>query len=366
MTHEPSLPPALPSPSSQGSELDLSQAAALAGCSSNQSRSILDARECFSRLKLETLSTFGRAVGPVVQPYLRSLATESARDSLSEPEKRALQRLALLETQATELVTSAESPLKPLGASAELLLRDAFYCILDQANDRASDPLVFRATVCPDYPTDDQGRYLTRGGLGTAPGLSALKIFEGSLALIHLMTQNQLPVVLELCYADIEALDPVMISKSGVAGEEFLERVRQSAANAQMLLHDRMQALGVGAAVRAGSMIGLLGETDSSDALTRLSGASITSSQVQGIATFRSSFYGRFFQEQARGQDLGEFFQARAAKDIDDHLRLGQVTARERSDGVRVTLVTMSVPALARYLRHGNAAVPVLGIQQSY
>lgn len=325
-----------------------------------------DGRACMQRLKTEVYSKFGPALISVLQPFLRELAFNLRRDCLSEPEKTAISGLAQVQSALQKMGAGDDGMLKPVGGSADIFLRDVFAVLLEQVNEQYGNPLIIRSTVCPDYPTDGNGHYLSRGGLGTQPGLSAEKIVEAVRPLLAEMSARGVPTVLELCYADIECLDAILLKKSGVERGEFQRRVDESGKQAQERFQAELSGAGMAVAVRAGSMIKLLGEADEQGVQARVSAAGIGRDLIGGIASHRRSFYSRFFANEARGFDVGEFYDARAAKDVDEHVRLGNAVAAERAQGEKVTLVTMSIPALARYLRHHNDGVAVLAIRQDY
>ncbi len=327
---------------------------------------IPEGRECLARLKNELHACFANSLVGPLQPYLRQLAFESHRDSFSVPEKIALSGLVPIADYLRQETQAATGSLKPVGGSGDLFLRDVFYCLLDVANERSGNPLILRCTACPDYETDGDGHYVSRGGLGSSPGLAALKIVALVSPLLRQLSQQSIPTILELSYADIEALDPVLLMKSGVDTHEFQRRVDQSAAHAVERFSAELGQSGLQIAVRAGSMRALLGDEPSFPLQERLGMAGVTSSQISGIASHRRNFYSRFFRDQSQGFEVGEFYDARAAKDIDDHVRLGRATELQRKAGERLSLVTMSIPALAKYLRHGNDQVPVLALRQEY
>lgn len=330
-------------------------------------RAVPDGRECLARTKSEVFSLFGGAMVSVLQPYLREIGFVQRRDSLSEPEKSALGSLVSVHAFLNGMAESENGILKPIGGSGDIFLRDVFYALLDRENDRAGNPLLLRATVCPDYETDGQGHYTSRGALGQNPGLCAEKTVEALKPLLAELSAHNLPVVLELCYADIEALDPIMLQKSKTEDvADFQRRVDESGRRAEERFRAEFSEQQLNVAVRAGSMRRIIGDSAEPNISERLKAVAIGSSQIGGIASHRSTFYSSFFADQYRGRDVGEFYAQRAAKDIDDHVRLGQAAALDRRQGERVSIVTMSIPALAKYLRHGSDSVPVLTVRQDY
>jgi hypothetical protein len=310
---------------------------------------------------------FGKRVVALAQPLLREAVFEQGRDALSPAEVRALAALPKFDALLERLAGEGARAIKPIGGSADLLLRDILVCLCQRERGVHSNPIIVSATACPDYQTDGHGHYVAAGGLHAGVGLSAEKIVEALTPLLHGISRENVPVLLELCYADIEAFDPVTLEKSGLSQPEFLAMVKESCNNAQAIFAGAFHAVGLDCGLRVRAMSEFMPRNDPEGLLEGLRTRGIRNDEVLGIANHRYGFYARFFESQMRrAGDSMEFAVARAARDIDDHVRLNHVLGSRRSEGELVNVATMSIPALAKYLRHNNPELPAFAVQQDY
>lgn len=310
---------------------------------------------------------FGKRVVALAQPLIREAVFEQGRNALTSAEIRALADLPKFDALLENLGIAGAHSIKPIGGSADLLLKDILSCLCQRERGAHSNPIIVSATACPDYTTDGHGHYVAAGGLHAGVGLSAEKIVEALTPLLHGISRENVPVLLELCYADIEAFDPVTLEKSGLSQPEFLATVKESCCNAQAIFAGAFHAAGLDCGLRVRAMSEFMPRSAPEGLLEGLREVGVLNDEVHGIANHRYSFYARFFESQLRraGDSMG-FAVSRAARDIDDHVRLNEALGARRREGELVSVATMSIPALAKYLRHNNPDLPAFAVQQDY
>lgn len=310
-------------------------------------------------LQKELRSQFGTEVARVAGGYIRDVMHREGRTHLDSHEHKAVSDLGVIAQQ----IASQHRAILP-GHSAISILSDAFAALLKLHAGQTPQPLHFLATTCPDYPFDPATEsYLTEGGVGDGVGLCAMLLIRGASPLLNTFAQRKVPLVFDLCFADIEGQDPHMLSKARLSPQAFLERLTRSASAASEYCREKFRSDGIDAEVRSSFMTSLiatlphiLGPTD------------VPASRRDGIMTTRLVFYRRFFAEQIQAhRDPLTFYQARATKDILDHVNVGRAIALGRAQGRPQTLVTLSAPALANLFQFGSREhVPVVRLAQSY
>lgn len=319
----------------------------------------------FTSLKTETVQQFGRTVMTAGQEVLRDLARDGSSQlpaAIADAFGRLQKVLEALES------LPATSRLGSVGGSAATFHRDILASLIEHTTGRAQRTISVVATVCPDYEVDAQGKYLPNGALGQSEGLCCRRLFEGMLPTLEVLSNAELPLLLDLCFADIEALDPVMRAKVRLpdSPEEFLQRVDASRETAQGKIAAALSARSIRCEVQATSMLQTLSTQPLNSVDEHIASAGVTSSQVRAIVSRRMEFYFRFFEAAMRNTDPDVFCARRASADISDHLRLGQALSAKRAEGMLLSVATMSIAPLAGYLRHNNNGLPSFLVTPDY
>lgn len=300
-----------------------------------------------SRARKQTLEkllneSFDNPLTKILAPQIRELAFEKHRDTFNDNELEAIARLNKFIFEFDQL---QGTNIKDVHRN--IFLQDVARSLLEKSYKIEQSPIIIKATTCPDYAFDAAQRsYLSRGGLGDGFGLSAQNMTKGLLGIAAALTKAEIKFTVDFAFADIESRDSDMLNKVKLTKSEFMRQVLASRLATESAVKDIFSAQGIVGNVTTSGMSELLSQD-------LQFGQEVPRTTADGMVLHRASFYKNFFAD-ALGQQPHEFMRARAQRDITDHLQLGDAVAMLRNNGERVTIATMSIPALAKYLNHDN------------
>lgn len=307
----------------------------------------------------EVRRNFGPVVARSTRRYLRSLAIGQGRESISQMESEVLIQFEKCCNELSSVTAGLEfSP----GAHA-VFLSDIFEGMLEKEAGKEQKKLVLRATVCPDFSFDEaKGIFLPDGRVSGGVGKVGKDILLALKPLTSLLVSYGIEVLLDFCYADIEADDLEILKIARLTKEQFVAVVSQSREMMNDFARREFQQSGINATVVATSMKEQLAT------VSKLSVPSeISEAKAKGLVSFRLSFYYRFYKEGIRqASSVENYLINRAQTAISQHINVGQLILEDRRKGVRVTLVTGSVKPLVKYFKVSpDLVVPVIRVVMS-
>lgn len=302
---------------------------------------------------------YGKEISSIISNFVNTKVLHAGRFELEEGEKLAIHQLSEFRGQFAghcgKFCMSAPA--------IKAFLTDVFETLLECSQMAPQKPLVFRATTCPDYAYDTStNKYLPQGELHCGPGLCGTITLEAFLPLGKLLTESNIPFILDFHFADIEGRDPQMRAKSNLTEDEFAFKVEASMQAMVELARTRLAETCILAEVRASKM-----STDF-EALKPAPNITVSPGKISGLVGRKRDFYNRFFHDISHDPLVREtFFAARSEKEIREHITLGYIASLARAHGQRITLMTLSIPALANFYNStAKEYVPVIRFEREY
>jgi len=242
-------------------------------------------------------------------------------------------------------------------ASLQCLAKDVADSIFERG-----EPIELIITTCPDYSYElvNGKKVFTFGSIGKAIGLVGEEAFRNIAPLVKVLNKYSIHTKITFAYADIEAIDPDIIENMDISTQGFQELIEQSVVSAYLyaknIFHEGQQDIFCTAdSVKMSKRFFNDKEVSafSEEGFSQLDSNTLTHIYIQRLKLLERMFK-RVVYKRKNSSKFNEnaFYLSRCEKDIKDHICIGLGIKKERAQGKKLYIVTLSIPHLANFFNY--------------